>query len=175
MANVRYLTQNDANIAIDPVSGNYMSSTGQPTQSYALSLNTPVAVIGFKVPQGVVMKIDAYPVIQATFMAAATGNTQINPGDFILFYSKSPSGERFTLGTLLGYTSYRPYWEIASSSQVMGQYAQRLQFPLTSNYALPQNYILYVAIASTVGSETVYWSNPGTLISIPVRFETMLS
>ncbi len=165
------LTQNLSTIAINPLNGQLLSTTGQPKESLNLVQYLPYPVIGFKVPQGVQYIIDPNPVVQFKFYTDAAGTTQIAPGDTIIMYAKSPSDPPTSFGVRIAEAKYRPWWEVAANLQGMGQFAGGLTFPIEEQFVLESNYTLIIAIATLLPSETFDWTN--STIGIPVTKATM--
>lgn len=153
-----HLTKYLTNIAIDPLTGQALSSDGAPTANYTLSTNLARPIIGFKVPQGAQFVIDSNPWVMMKFYTDNAGTTQIAGGDTISMWSKAPYEPKESMGTFIASVKYMPWANVDFTQQGMGQRAARLVFPIDQAFTLPENFILIITVATQLASETFDWT-----------------
>ncbi len=162
------LAKNQVNLAVDPISLQPLSSDGAPTTVYTLQQNYATGIIAFKVPDGVYWQIVAQPSVRMTFFQDAAGTTQIQSGDTVEVWVKSPADPPNSLGVKIVSMPYSDWYEVNAQGvqqQMLPSYASSLKWPMFSTLKVETNQVLIIAISTLFTGETVNWTL--SKISIP--------
>jgi len=163
------LSKSLPNIAVDPINLTPLSSNGAPTTVYNLQQNYSTGIIGFKAPQGVHWLIQAQPAVKMSFFQDSAGTTQIQSGDTVEVWVKSPADPPNSLGVKLVSMTYADWYEVNAQGiqqQMLPAYQASLKWPMFQTLKIESNQVLIVAISTLFAGETVDWTL--SKISIPV-------